>query len=482
MLALIRISIFAIISYVIIIFAVLNVYDKVPQFKRLTKVFSPTLISVGISSETHVVSITRAVGHIELDSTPGQFKSTRPSRDTHTRSRDTLTTDSESSAGEPRKSNEPPSERVIRILTWTEISPSNPFWFGSKLEGTTKCGTRIPCVYTNNRSVYNTSDVIVFHTRYIYDYSEMPTFRLPRQHWITYLHETPVRTLMTVMSPYESWFNWTYTYSVDGDIVTPYGICLPNRDKVTNDPSSITDVIRLVYGKSAESTPWIGKHARRNDYTAINYARDKTDLVLWAVSHCKTPGEREKYAAELKRYIPVDIVGGCVRKKFDKSKQSNLYMGRLLRSHKFYLAFENSICSDYITEKLWSHLSHGIVPIVLGGADYKTFLPPHSYIDVKDYSSPKALATYLHKLDNNDTLYNEYFAWERNYTCYKGVPGKSHSCDICKFINENLNITNTISDINRFWSRERCILPEQYYDGIATLSYNDAFSEKKNLV
>ena len=156
---------------------------------------------------------------------------------------------------------------------------------------------------------------------------------------------------MTVRSPYESWFNWTYTYSMDGDIVTPYGICLPNRDKVTNYPSSITDVIRLVYGKSAESTPWIGKHAQRNDYTAINYARDKTDLVLWAVSHCKTPGEREKYAAELKRYIPVDIVGECVRKKFNRSKRSHIYMTRLIRSHKFYLAFENSICTDYITEK-----------------------------------------------------------------------------------------------------------------------------------
>ena len=142
----------------------------------------------------------------------------------------------------------------------------------SKREGTTNCGTSVPCVYTNNHSLYNKSDVIVFHTRYIYDYSEMPTFRLPRQHWITYLHEAPVQTLMTVMSPYESWFNWTYTYSMDGYIVTPYGICLPNCDKVTNDSSTITGVIRLVYGKSAESTPWIGKHAQRNDYTAINYA------------------------------------------------------------------------------------------------------------------------------------------------------------------------------------------------------------------
>ena len=88
MLALIRFNKFAIISYVVIYFVVLNVYDKVPQFKRLTKLFSPAWMSVGISNEKHVVSNTRAVDHIELDITPNQFRSTKPSRDTHTQSRD----------------------------------------------------------------------------------------------------------------------------------------------------------------------------------------------------------------------------------------------------------------------------------------------------------------------------------------------------------------------------------------------------------
>ena len=62
-------------------------------------------------------------------------------------------------------------------------------------------------------------------------------------------------------------------------------------------------------------------------------------------------------------------------------------------------------------------LDNGILPIVLAGADYKSSLPDHSYIDVKDFASPKALAKYLDKLHKKETLYNEYFAWKQNYTC-----------------------------------------------------------------
>ena len=42
----------------------------------------------------------------------------------------------------------------------------------------------------------------------------------------------------------------------------------------------------------------------------------------------------------------------------------------LLKSYKFYLAFENSWCNDYVTEKLWRTLKTDTVPIVLGGANY----------------------------------------------------------------------------------------------------------------
>ena len=60
----------------------------------------------------------------------------------------------------------------------------------------------------------------------------------------------------------------------------------------------------------------------------------------------------------------------------------------LERDYKFYLAFENSICRDYVTEKFYNPLRFSTVPIVYGGADYEAKgAPPNSYIDVRTFSS-----------------------------------------------------------------------------------------------
>ena len=57
---------------------------------------------------------------------------------------------------------------------------------------------------------------------------------------------------------------------------------------------------------------------------AIRYFEDKSNRsvsednlftrrkkIAWLVSHCETNSEREKYAKELSRYIPVDVYGKC---------------------------------------------------------------------------------------------------------------------------------------------------------------------------
>ena len=40
----------------------------------------------------------------------------------------------------------------------------------------------------------------------------------------------------------------------------------------------------------------------------------------------------------------------------------------------------------------------------MGGADYESFAPPHSYINVKDFSSVEELAKYLLYLDKNQVV------------------------------------------------------------------------------
>ncbi len=75
-----------------------------------------------------------------------------------------------------------------------------------------------------------------------------------------------------------------------------------------------------------------------------------------------------------------------------------------LKTYKFYLAFENSACVDYMTAKLWHPLLNNMIPIVMGVVNYDIRAPPHSVINVLDCKSPKDLAKYLILLDKNQTL------------------------------------------------------------------------------
>ncbi|CAI9743215.1 glycoprotein 3-alpha-L-fucosyltransferase A-like [Octopus vulgaris] len=120
------------------------------------------------------------------------------------------------------------------------------------------------------------------------------------------------------------------------------------------------------------------------------------------------------YAKELGKYIQVDIYGRCGTKICTRRNENKCFE-ILKKEYKFHLAFENSNCRDYITEKFFINgLKYNVIPIVMGAHpdDYREVAPENSYIHYEDFKSPKELADYLHKLDKNDTLYNEYFKWK----------------------------------------------------------------------
>ncbi|KAI9562685.1 hypothetical protein GHT06_010139 [Daphnia sinensis] len=79
-----------------------------------------------------------------------------------------------------------------------------------------------------------------------------------------------------------------------------------------------------------------------------------------------------------------------------------------LDSYRFYLSFENSLCLDYVTEKLYRPLQYNAVPVVYGGADYSMYLPAGSYVNAMDFNSPERLANYLNKLMKDDELYSTF--------------------------------------------------------------------------
>jgi alpha-1,3-fucosyltransferase len=47
----------------------------------------------------------------------------------------------------------------------------------------------------------------------------------------------------------------------------------------------------------------------------------------------------------------------------------------LREDYKFGLAFENSLCTDYVSDKLYTALENGVLPVVYGEADYRAYAP-----------------------------------------------------------------------------------------------------------
>jgi len=133
----------------------------------------------------------------------------------------------------------------------------------------------------------------------------------------------------------------------------------------------------------------------------------------------------------------------------------------LNQKYKFYLAFENSNCRDYITEKFFINSLGRAVPIVMGASrdDYRRSSPPNSYIHVDDFNSPAHLAQYLHKLDADDMAYNRYFEW-------KSSPPKGQFintyfwCRLCALLHAVPHRTKSTSyeNIAQWWApKDVCI-------------------------
>ena len=137
-------------------------------------------------------------------------------------------------------------------------------------------------------------------------------------------------------------------------------------------------------------------------------------------------------------------------------------------TYKFYLSFENRLCDDYMTEKPWKAIHNNVVPVVLGAYNYSELMPPNSYIDIKDFASPKELAEYLIMLDNNDELYNRYLSWKGVYEIVKHPPVQ---CNLCEYLNVVKDVRKTYDRLDLFWNPQtKCYKPTQFYKNVNTSS------------
>jgi hypothetical protein len=153
------------------------------------------------------------------------------------------------------------------------------------------------------------------------------------------------------------------------------------------------------------------------------------------------------YVRELQKYIPVDIYGNCGTMQCPKpmeacqkkcvciiipcripfSINSSSLPSAMLTPHpsvkmltetyRFYLAFENSVCKGYITEKLWDQgLRSLVAPVVLKDAYVRPYMPNNSYLAIDQFPTVQEFAARIKFLMDNNEEYTKFVLdWRREY-------------------------------------------------------------------
>ena len=131
-------------------------------------------------------------------------------------------------------------------------------------------------------------------------------------------------------------------------------------------------------------------------------------------SNCGALTPRLKVAQIISEKIPIDIYGKCnPNKSWPKCGEKECTKIQLLQRYKLYLAFENGINENYVTEKIHDGYRAGTLPVYFGTKAIKDYVPEHSFINVEDFRSPKELGDYLVKVLEDEELYQSYFEWKK---------------------------------------------------------------------
>ncbi len=148
------------------------------------------------------------------------------------------------------------------------------------------------------------------------------------------------------------------------------------------------------------------------------------------------------------------------RKDTAHSYTSSEECDEMLRTnYKFYLAFENSICDEYVTEKFFRALRLLVVPIVLRKKDYEHIAPPNSFIAVDQFNTVEGLASYIKYINSNNSAYASYLEWSR---CYRVIDDTLVSmtaaplCQLCRMLHDNNLPHKTVRNLERWWTAAQC--------------------------
>lgn len=300
------------------------------------------------------------------------------------------------------------------------------------------CPSKNQCKWSCSNKKLAEADAIIFHAYDLqYYHGTIPnrTDTKPNSIWILWSDEPPSMVDYSLFKSYE--FNWTISYKINSEIsVGSYGLFSKREDVWSND----------------EYNEWIKKQFNQ-----------RLNGALWFVSNCNAR-QRLNYYYDLRKqqnttvegygrcvdYYPGHLCGAGTQCEYD-------YMSQ----YKYYLSFESTTCRDYITEKFYKPLYHGLIPIVHGPdeKDYKNHAPLNSFIHINQFDrNMTKLANYLQEIHLNYELYSKYHEWRKTYEVI--IDGKAleriRMCELCQRLSKLRGDDITYyRDIEQFFN-EKC--------------------------
>jgi hypothetical protein len=324
--------------------------------------------------------------------------------------------------------------KVLQLLTREFLNktwPNDPASINKLEEGPFKsCPGEKRCyllsAFKNLQQPLEESDAVLVHLPNLVrlPWKNSDYKRSAQQIWAFNTIESQARSFCSFhynMRDLDDWFNVSVTFKPDSDLVVSYRPfrswhSLPQHFEYMHEFDMFFSKVKTLdnYKK------WLSEDT-------AGPVTNKKAQVFWFVSNCRTRSLREDYVNELQRYIDVDVYGNCDQIQNShpdpcrKVKDPAECYTKLYKSYKFYLAFENTQCNYYITEKFWKFYSPerlfwtNVVPVVRGARrDHyeQVAYARHSFISADDYKSPQLLASFLKSLIGNQSAFAEYFTWK----------------------------------------------------------------------
>ena len=228
-------------------------------------------------------------------------------------------------------------------------------------------------------------------------------------------------------------FNLTMSYSTNADIQTPYGA----YRRLSKNEISKNLHVHLNTTKSKASSH------------NIDYYREKTKSgAIAIISNCFDEARRYRLIETISKFINVEILGKCGK----PCPKDSAWCENIKHSYQFYLAFENSDCRDYVSEKYWSTLGRNQIPIVAWKHSMVGQVIPNSYINIYDFPDIESAGAFIKRVGENRTLYNSYFEWKKVYT----RKYESEMCKLCDILSDHTKPAQSYVDLYGWFANFSC--------------------------